>query len=491
MKVFPAALLIVAAAHFFNMLANSRLFARFAFGDNGWPLVVDGLLDDGLNPVTDFGYFYGLLTLVVDRAFFAVFGRTPDATIGFYGVCALAVAIGMARAMIAVKMKPLPALFFVSTAALGTIPRGFPSTAHALEAALLMTAIAEQVSGRSHRSLALVVLAVFCKPSLGYVYGAVLLALLLRESDRWKKLAPAAILGAILVLGLALRFGWEALLRTQLPFDAMRAYRNEGYGFLFGTGRLFWLPEKPDFDYYFGGVVGTWLIASAVLLISALRSRRRWREPIPGTILTCAVLHFTFVFVLFGNQFTYIYYTYVLFAGCAIGLNGWPRRLRGIVAVGLYVACVCGQSEWLWNRDCWTRNNTGRWTETAGLNAPVDLAREWGEVRRIAEKYPGDRRKALVVTRMGCPQFLAPELDGPHWWCLIEGFTDETELERARDQIRAAEWIISPDWHDNNLMKWKSFEDVLRPFREVPLTYELDDERKPVKSFKVYRRTHP
>src|SRR4051812_11726326 len=97
MKWFQGAVVLVAAAHFFNMLANSRLFEKFAYGDNGWPLTVDSLLDRGLNPVTDFGYFYGLLTLLVDRALFSVFGRKPDVLIALFGVCALVVALGMAR----------------------------------------------------------------------------------------------------------------------------------------------------------------------------------------------------------------------------------------------------------------------------------------------------------------------------------------------------------------------------------------------------------
>src|SRR5438876_481197 len=110
MKLCHGAVVLVVGAHFVNMLPNSMLFARFAFGDNGWPLTVDQLLDGQLNPVTDFGYFYGLLTLLVDRAAFAMFGRTPNTVIGIYAVCTLAGAIGIARTMAAVKLRLFPAL---------------------------------------------------------------------------------------------------------------------------------------------------------------------------------------------------------------------------------------------------------------------------------------------------------------------------------------------------------------------------------------------
>ena len=491
MKWFQGAVVLVAAAHFFNMLANSRLFEKFAYGDNGWPLTVDSLLDQGLNPVTDFGYFYGLLTLLVDRAVFAIFGRKPDVLIGLYGVCALVVAIGLARLVRSANLRFFPALFLVSCAGLSAIARGFPSPAHAIEAALLMTALAEHAAGRLHRALLLTVLAVFFKPSLGYVYGLLLVGLILREPDRWKKLLPAAITGGIVFLLLSVCFGIEAVIRTQIPLEAMKAYANEGFGFIKGSGRDFWLPpqSKRNFDYYFGGVAGTWLIASALLLASAIGLIRRYREPVAGMVVSCAVLHFTFVLALFGNQFTWIYYTYILFAGCAVGLNLWPRRWLGnLIAFALTVACVAGQSEWLWGRDRWTRNNTVATAETEFLPAPANIQLEWAEVRRIANRYPEEPYKVLVLTRMGGPQFIAPELDGPHWWCLIEGFTSESELDRARDQIRAAEWIASPNWHDNDLMKWPAFANELAKFEPAVAWYVLDGRQVPLKSFKMYHR---
>lgn len=475
-----AAVLLITAAHFVNLLPTSLNFPRFAFGDCGWPLSVDVLLSEGQKPVTDFGYFYGLLTLLIDRAVFAVFGRTPEAVVGIYGVCALATAFGAARTAAVLKLRPLPALYLVSCAALLTIPRGFPSPAHALEAALLMNAIADHAAGRLNRSLALVVVAVFVKPSLGYVYGLILLALILigwpGGASRWRRLLPAAGIGAALVLLLAAVYGWEPLFRTQIPLDAMQAYRDAGFGFLFGSGQAFWWPDEPTFNYYGSGIPGIWLASSVVLLVSAGRLLRRYRDPAANVVLTCAGLHLLFVLVLFGNQWSWIYYPYILFVGTAVALNGWSPRTGGVLATVLIVLSIFGQAHWLWIGDHKARTLTHRDEATGWLYASPDEARDWAEVRVLAKT-----NRVLVLTRMGCPHVLAPELDGPRWWCLTKVTTNQAELERVRKQIGDANVIVSPAWHDNDLMRWEQFADVVRPF-------DPDHPVSETPFYKLYRR---
>jgi len=251
--------------------------------DCGWPLAVDALMtDEGRKPVVDFSYFYGLLTLLIDRAAFAIFGRTPQTVVGLYGVCALAIAIGAVRTMAAMKLRVLPSLYLVVCAALVTIPRGFPSPAHALEAAFLMNALADHAAGRLGRALALVVLAVFVKPSLGYVYGLMLVVLILTGwpsgASRWRRLLPATGVGAILTLGLT------ALLRLAFGDPDPASLRRHG-GLSRGRVRLlprhgqgFWLPEEPTLAYYRDTIPGFWLASTIVLLVSAVRLLPRFRE---------------------------------------------------------------------------------------------------------------------------------------------------------------------------------------------------------------------
>jgi hypothetical protein len=143
---------------------------------------------------------------------------------------------------------------------------------------------------------------------------------------------------------------------------------------------------------------------------------------------------------------------------------------------------------WLWGGDLRTGRMTANTPDTANLAVPRQIWMEWKEVRKMAAAA-GSPEKTLVFSRMGGPQFLAPELDGPHWWCVIEGFTSEAELERARGQLRAAHWLVSPDWHDNNLMKWAAFQTELAAFEPFPATFlEEDGSRAPFQSLKVFRR---
>ncbi len=479
MKWLQAAVLVVAAAHFVNLWPTTLSFARFAFGDCGWPLSVDLLLDEGQTPVTDFAYFYGLFTLLVDRAAFAIFGRTPETVVGLYGVCALAVAIGAMRVMATAKLRPLPALYLVACAALIAIPRGFPSPAHALEAALLMNAIADHAAGRLSRALVLVVIAVFVKPSLGYVYGLILLALILSGwpggESRWRRLLPATGIGVAMLVALIAVFGWNAVVHTQIPVGGMKVYGDGGVGFFFGAGRLFWLPEKPYFRYYWESVAGIWLSSSVVLLGSAIWLLRRFREPAANVVLTCTVLHLVFVCLLFGNQWSWIYYSYILFVGTAVSLNTMPCWPRNLLAIALIVHAILGQAKWLWISDASEWSKMQRSPETAGLYAAPEDAAEWAELREL-----GKSARVLVLTPMGCSHLLAPELDGQRWWCLIRKIMTPAEQEQVRRQITAAEWIVSPSWHDNDILRWTEFAEVVRPF----------DPEHPVRETRFYRLYH-
>jgi hypothetical protein len=63
-------------------LPQNLSFDGFAILDQGANLKAQQLLDQGLVPTVDFGYVYGLLPLLIGRAWFALLGRiaptTPD-----------------------------------------------------------------------------------------------------------------------------------------------------------------------------------------------------------------------------------------------------------------------------------------------------------------------------------------------------------------------------------------------------------------------------
>src|SRR5262249_27261040 len=128
------------------------------------------------------------------------------------------------------------------------------------------------------------------------------------------------ILGTLIAV-----FGWDAVVKTQLPFDAMKSYEDSGFGFVHGSGRQFWLPDRPTPQFYLLTPAGAWLAASVFLVVAALRLLPHARRPAANAAITCAILHLVFVFVLFGNQWSWIYYPYILFVGAAVGLSEWNR----------------------------------------------------------------------------------------------------------------------------------------------------------------------
>jgi hypothetical protein len=112
---------------------------------------------------------------------------------------------------------------------------------------------------------------------------------------------------------------------------------------------------------------------------------------------------------------------------------------------------------------------THRTQETAGLYASASEAAEWAELRQL-----GKSERVLVLSMMGCSHQLAPEIDCPRSWCLNRHIMTPAERDSVCRQIEAAEWIVSPGWNDNELMRWPEFADALRPFdpdrpvRETP-----------------------
>ncbi|HEY3787656.1 MAG TPA: hypothetical protein VGL71_02320, partial [Urbifossiella sp.] len=94
---FPVLVVLLTVYSFARYLPDLLSFDNNTFADAGWPLAVDSLLEDGLTPTRDFGYFYGLLFLAIDRVWFTVVGRTPMAAVALIGAGCLYLAHGLVR----------------------------------------------------------------------------------------------------------------------------------------------------------------------------------------------------------------------------------------------------------------------------------------------------------------------------------------------------------------------------------------------------------
>ena len=147
-----------------------------------------------------------------------------------------------------------------------------------LEAVLLCHALAEQALGRRATALVLVTAAAFCKPSMPLFYGFLLVLLLLH--DAWmarsqgfslRAFLPATIVAIVMSCTLGLAYGPGPLLYSMVPIRGAGVYRANNYGF-FGLGRDFWAPEGVRWTYYLGSPIGSWILASVVLVLGALEA---------------------------------------------------------------------------------------------------------------------------------------------------------------------------------------------------------------------------
>src|SRR5271167_154340 len=168
-------------------LPESMRFDRFAFCDHGANLTLQYLIAQGLRPSLDFGYHYGLLPALIGRIWFGIFGATPRAYQAAMVVADLLCAWAIAKILSQLRIGVVGLALAVIT-----LGYAFQSTyvnfAHATEAVLLSHALAEQARGSRANALALATAAVFAKPSMGWIYGLLLIVLMVGERNRERPL---------------------------------------------------------------------------------------------------------------------------------------------------------------------------------------------------------------------------------------------------------------------------------------------------------------
>ena len=203
--------------------------------------------------------------------------------------------------------------------------------AHPIEAVCLMIAVTAHLKGRYDFALAAIAAAVLARPALGYVYGFLLICVVVQRVFRTHSLKVSVLVlpactAFCLALVLAWRFGINSLMRTVLPVSGVANYRALGYGF-FGHGMAFWLPAPFKFRFYLD-VPGFWLLVSASVLLLApvavLRARdadseslRRHKSEVLGI---ASVVIFLWIFVAFAHQYIGSWILYLWLAVWAVSL---------------------------------------------------------------------------------------------------------------------------------------------------------------------------
>ncbi|NOT63062.1 MAG: hypothetical protein HOP19_22875 [Acidobacteria bacterium] len=441
-------LLILHAALFLAQLPTIYEFATFAVFDPGSALRADQLIAQGFTPTIDFGYPYGLLPLMIGRAFFALVGRTPLGYVLFMFLAEAALLWGIWR--LARNWHWLIALFLLAALPHIIIPV-YVNLTHPLEAALIIHALVELVRGQHAKALAIATASLFVKPVMAYVFGFWVLALLVgqvrtlpnfraRWSSFFSMLRPAAVTGMVCGSISVMRFGWSATANALLPLNGAQSYKAHDFGF-FANGRIFWLPKLGSAAqfarYYAFTPAGFWIVCTLLLAVFGFQSWLKWkqtREAQLQTMLVIAACHFCFLFGFFGWQGSWTYYSSLLITGVALGCA--VQRVRPALLVLLILLALSGHAaRWQNTANAW------RWMSrapsSAGLWAFADLRDEWAKARTLA----GERK--IFYLNNGCAELLFPGIDAPVSFFLAPGSQTPGEFERIRTQLKNAAVVVT------------------------------------------------
>jgi len=432
-------------------LPDIMAFDRYAFCDTGANLTLQYLTSHGSRPTIDFGYNYGLLPILVGRIWFGIAGLTPLSLQALMTVCDLLIAWAIAR--IASQIRFGAAGLALTAITLGfAVQATYPSLAHAVEAVLLVSALAHQTRGSRSSALALACAAVFAKPSMGYIYSLVLIAIAFQRRracatlDHWiRELAPAVVTGVTLILVLGVIYGPVPLARTVIPIEGVSNYRAVNFGFFTPAGREFWAPHGLPWAYYPIDVSGFWMAGTLFLICSAVaatfhlatRANDGEFEPRRNEIIvTCAMLHLAFIALFFGNQWSWIYYSYFLTVGVAAAAGVSPIQRR--VTIGL---CVIGITAWtdvvFWEKRWWDTRRPD--AVTVGLWASEDERAEW---RLVLDSIRGS--KAVVLDLKGAAELMYPEFEPPVTLYMDPGLIKPAEIRRKVGQLLEAQFVVVP-----------------------------------------------
>jgi hypothetical protein len=445
-------------------------FSDYGLGDSGLNLTFQYLWGLGLHPVRDFGYHYGLLSLLIGRVWFGLLGLRPISLTLFVLVAKLVVVCSIAR--IATRYQVGNAALAFTVAALPyvilTVGRNL---AHHVEASLLAAALAEQACERRPTALALATAACFAKPALSYPYGLLLLVFIwidvvrrdrLNAREFIGQLMPAAVTGVGLLLILSCAFGAGSVISTITPFAGMAAYRAMGFGF-FRAGHYFWNPGGTTWRYYAGNPAGVWLIGSAWLVGSAMFSALRLlglvgrdsAEPCDELILTCAILHLVFVLLMYGDRDSWQYYTFVWL----IGIEVTGGRTKPAASYALAVLCFAtllsyraslpASLSFIWN------STAG--PDTGGLWISSKERIEWDQARAIAQG-----RRSVILNEYGAGGLILPGFQKPVAGELMTGITIRSEVEREVQQLEDASVIVVCLEHGPDYSVLKHFPEIDR-----------------------------
>lgn len=420
-------------------------WSLFAFFDPGTAFKGDVLISAGMRPAIDFGYTHGLASLIFAHWALKIFGRNPVGYI-LTTSCLEILMAGAITLFMRAMAAPRRAVIWLCCALPIAVMPAYLTLTHPLEATLLLWAIAMQARGNRRVALLLCTICLFVKPSMGYVYGLLLLILIFWDYIEHGKsvrsliqeLLPAVIGGIIVALGCIRQFGLRSLLLTILPITGLRTYTDTHFGFLFGRGQRFWSPEYHGPLYYFLTPAGIWLAMLLVIIWKLPRLLAQFRPGLPGrraeTLVCLGIMQLAFVFGFYGWRHSWEYYSYmpVLFLAGLLAMENISRRLL-ITACSLAIlsqatTVAIAASGWIIK----VRNR-----QTGGLWAYRRQAKEWNHVVQLTRDEP------TLVLSNGFLPWMAPGMYMPSSWFPEPGITTPPELRRIERQTDRALFVVT------------------------------------------------
>ncbi len=443
----------------------------FSFYDPGTILKGDWLLAKGLVPTVDFGYTHGLVGLLYGRVGFALLGRTPWAFLALTLLVELGMAWGLARILVATGMaRRWPVLLLVLIGLPMAVMPAYLTLTHPLEGMLILLALAAQAEGAAVRkwgtgggkakALVLMTVCLFVKPSMAYVYGFLLVVLIVWEERGrlgrivWTML-PAAVAMAVMCVLLGMRFGWMPVVRTVLPFTGAKTYATTGFGFFKASGQAFWMPEH--LWMYVATPVGIFLVAALAcaaggglglgkvlrrptvggMTAESMATRRNWE-----LLLTIGFLHTAFLLGFYGWMGSWTYYSYLPVLGLALfGLLVFEKlRMQVRVFVGLTGLMVLSHRELVGRvYDGWFHKTP---VATAGPGAEPGLWRYSLDYDQWMQALAEVKDKPAVVMTNGFLFDLPENIEMPAAWFPEPGIPTASEIMRVKRQVADADYVI-------------------------------------------------
>ena len=165
--------------------------------------------------------------------------------------------------------------------------------------------------------------------------------------------------------------------------------------------------------------------------------RRGNESPLLGAeiIVTCAILHLAFLAFFFGNQWSWIYYSYLPIIGCAIALNFGPTwRMIGFGICVIAILSWSGTAYWL-SRQWQTTSldaSAGRLWTTSDESIELTRVSRWPQQKHGSDRWHGRGR------------ILFPDLESPVSLFLVRGLMTPSEIARKNLQLSTAEMVIAP-----------------------------------------------